>query len=62
MASSIKIIQHDIKDCGAACLASIGNHYGVGIPIAKIRQMAHTDNPKSLMRNIFFILNCNILN
>lgn len=44
MASSIKIKQHDIKDCGAACLASIGNHYGVGIPIAKIRQIAHTDN------------------
>ena len=44
MASSIKIKQHDIKDCGAACLASIGNHYGVNIPIAKIRQLAHTDN------------------
>ena len=44
MKSSIKIKQHDIKDCGAACLASIGNHYGVGIPIARIRQFAHTDN------------------
>jgi ATP-binding cassette, subfamily C, bacteriocin exporter len=41
--ASTKIKQHDIKDCGAACLASIGNHYGVGIPIAKIRQMASTD-------------------
>jgi ATP-binding cassette, subfamily C, bacteriocin exporter len=41
--ASTKIKQHDIKDCGAACLASIGNHYGVGIPIAKIRQMANTD-------------------
>lgn len=44
MKSSIKIKQHDIKDCGAACLASIENHYGVEIPIARIRQFAHTDN------------------
>ena len=44
MKSSIKIKQHDIKDCGATCLASIGNHYSVGIPIARIRQFAHTDN------------------
>lgn len=44
MKSSIKVKQHDIKDCGATCLASIGNHYGVGIPIARIRQFAHTDN------------------
>lgn len=42
--ASINIKQHDIKDCGAACLASIGNYYGVGIPIAKIRQIASTDN------------------
>jgi len=40
---SIKIKQHDIKDCGAACLASIGNHFGVNLPIAKIRQFANTD-------------------
>ncbi|RZJ52485.1 MAG: peptidase domain-containing ABC transporter [Flavobacterium sp.] len=40
---SIKIKQHDIKDCGAACLASIGNHYHVNLPIARIRQYAHTD-------------------
>lgn len=41
--SSIKIKQHDIRDCGAACLASIGNHYGVNLPIARIRQLANTD-------------------
>lgn len=41
--ASIKIKQHDIKDCGAACLASIGNHYKVNLPIARIRQFAHTD-------------------
>lgn len=41
--AKIKIKQHDIKDCGAACLASIGNHYGVRVPIAKIRIFAQTD-------------------
>ncbi|PIB33166.1 peptidase C39 [Gaetbulibacter sp. 5U11] len=41
--SNIKIKQHDIKDCGAACLASIGNHYKVNLPIARIRQFANTD-------------------
>jgi len=41
--ASIKIKQHDIKDCGAACLASIGNYYKVNLPIARIRQYAHTD-------------------
>jgi ATP-binding cassette, subfamily C, bacteriocin exporter len=39
----LKIKQHDIKDCGAACLASIGNHYGIKLPIARIRQLANTD-------------------
>jgi ATP-binding cassette, subfamily C, bacteriocin exporter len=39
----VRIKQHDIKDCGAACLASIGNHYGVNLPIARIRQIANTD-------------------
>lgn len=41
--ASIKIKQHDIKDCGAACLASIGNYYKVNLPIARIRQYANTD-------------------
>jgi ATP-binding cassette, subfamily C, bacteriocin exporter len=41
--ASTQIKQHDIKDCGAACLASIGNHYGVNLPIARIRQIANTD-------------------
>ncbi|MDQ8013189.1 MAG: peptidase domain-containing ABC transporter [Flavobacterium nitrogenifigens] len=41
--ASIKVKQHDIKDCGAACLASIGNHHKVNLPIARIRQYAHTD-------------------
>ena len=39
-----KIIkQHDITDCGAACLSSISTHYNLKLPIARIRQMAGTD-------------------
>jgi ATP-binding cassette subfamily B protein len=39
----IKIKQHDITDCGAACLASVSAHYKLKFPIAKIRQFASTD-------------------
>lgn len=38
-----KIKQHDITDCGAACLASISAHYKLQLPIARIRQFASTD-------------------
>lgn len=37
------IKQHDVTDCGAACLASIAIHYGLDMPIARIRQYASTD-------------------
>ena len=37
------IKQHDIKDCGAACLATISKQYGLKIPISKIREVAGTD-------------------
>lgn len=37
------IKQHDITDCGAACLASIAAHYNFQIPISRIRQYAGTD-------------------
>lgn len=40
---NIKIKQHDIRDCGAACLASVAAHYKLGLPIARIRQFASTD-------------------
>lgn len=39
----IQIKQHDIRDCGAACLASVAGYYGLQLPIAKIRQYCHTD-------------------
>ncbi|UJH67226.1 peptidase domain-containing ABC transporter [Allomuricauda sp. SCSIO 65647] len=37
------IKQHDITDCGAACLASIATHFDFQIPISRIRQYAGTD-------------------
>lgn len=37
------IKQHDIRDCGAACLSSVAAFYGLNVPIAKIRQYCHTD-------------------
>jgi len=43
MKKEINIKQHDITDCGAACLASIAAHYGLNFPIARIRQYAFTD-------------------
>lgn len=39
----ITIKQHDIADCGAACLASVAAHYKLQLPIARIRQYAGTD-------------------
>ncbi len=39
----IGIKQHDITDCGAACLASIASHYDLKLPISRIRQYASTD-------------------
>lgn len=38
-----KIKQHDITDCGAACLASVCAFHGLLFPIARIRQYAFTD-------------------
>jgi len=43
MKKSIKVKQHDVTDCGAACLSSVASHYGLDVPIARIRQYASTD-------------------
>lgn len=43
MEKGIKIKQHDITDCGAACLASVCAHYGLQFPVSRIRQYAFTD-------------------
>lgn len=37
------IRQHDITDCGAACIATIAKQNGYNISIAKIRELAGTD-------------------
>lgn len=37
------IKQHDITDCGAACLATISKQYGYKTSITKIREVAGTD-------------------
>ncbi len=42
MSKKVCIKQHDITDCGAACLASISEFYGLSLPISRIRQMAST--------------------
>lgn len=35
--------QHDVTDCGAACLSSVAAHHGYRLPISRIRQYASTD-------------------
>lgn len=35
--------QHDLKDCGCACLSTICRQYGLKYPISKIREVAGTD-------------------
>ena len=37
------IKQHDITDCGAACLATVCKQYGLSTSITKIREVAGTD-------------------
>lgn len=41
--SKIEIKQHDYSDCGAACLASVAEHYNLSLPISRIRQYANTN-------------------
>ena len=43
MKKGVQVKQHDITDCGAACLASISAYFGMRFPIARIRQFASTD-------------------
>ena len=39
----ICVKQHDMKDCGAACLSTISKTYGLKLQISKIRDIAGTD-------------------
>jgi ATP-binding cassette, subfamily C, bacteriocin exporter len=38
-----EVKQHDLKDCGPACLSSICSYYDRHIPIARLRQIVNTD-------------------
>jgi ATP-binding cassette, subfamily C, bacteriocin exporter len=38
-----RVRQHDVADCGAACLRSVGLHFGLNLPISRLRQFASTD-------------------
>lgn len=42
---SFRIVkQHDIKDCGAACLSMICRHYNLKLPMARFRELIKVDN------------------
>jgi ATP-binding cassette, subfamily C, bacteriocin exporter len=43
MNKHLTVKQHDITDCGAACLSSVAASHGLLVPIAQIRQYASTD-------------------
>lgn len=36
------ILQHDQRDCGAACLAMVAAHYGAKYPLSKFRELTKT--------------------
>lgn len=44
MRRNIKVVkQHDERDCGAACLATVARAHGLDLPLAKVREMTKTD-------------------
>lgn len=43
ISSRVRIKQRDITDCGAACLVSVAAYYRLLLPVARIRQLAATD-------------------
>ena len=44
--------QHDLKDCGAACLAMICGNYGHKAPMQKFRTLTKTDNNGTTVYNL----------
>ncbi|MCU0633348.1 MAG: peptidase domain-containing ABC transporter [Gemmatimonadaceae bacterium] len=38
-----RVRQHDVNDCGPACLVAIARHFGLAVSIAQVRQLASTD-------------------
>ncbi|WP_157833703.1 cysteine peptidase family C39 domain-containing protein [Acetivibrio straminisolvens] len=52
---SISLVkQHDIKDCGAACLSMICRFYGLKLPLATLRSLIKVDSNGA---NIYGIVN-----
>ncbi|MFH0756278.1 MAG: peptidase domain-containing ABC transporter [Bacteroidota bacterium] len=45
----ICIRQRDASDCGPACISSVMAHYGMRIPVSRIRQLARTDHQGTSM-------------
>lgn len=52
MGFSVNIRQHDISDCGVASLASVAAHYGLKVPLAKIRLFSGTNSQGTTIRGI----------
>ncbi|CAH2465612.1 peptidase domain-containing ABC transporter [Bacillus mycoides] len=46
------IQQHDLKDCGPACIAAICHHYKAPVSISKIRTLAHTDQEGTTLKGL----------
>ena len=42
MKKEIKVRQHDNTDCAAACVASVCAHYGLRLPLLRIREACGT--------------------
>ncbi len=46
---NVSVRQRDTTDCGPACIASVLSHYGIHVPVAKIRQLSGTDKQGTSM-------------
>ncbi|MDP3437290.1 MAG: cysteine peptidase family C39 domain-containing protein, partial [Bacteroidales bacterium] len=49
---SVKIKQQSKSDCGAASLASVAAHYGMRVPLAKIRLYSGTDSGGATLKGL----------
>ena len=48
------IKQHDITDCGAACIATISKQHGLKLTISQIREIAGTDKQGTNAYGMYF--------
>ncbi|CCH01511.1 Lactococcin-G-processing and transport ATP-binding protein lagD [Fibrella aestuarina BUZ 2] len=49
LGARVRVKQRDLTDCGAACLASVASYYRLVLPVARIRQIASTDQKGTTM-------------